>query len=143
MRLEVESQGYLDGMLSGHVRALDEQLPATIRLTADGFKAVPDLPETLRVRELELTASGNMGDGYRLLGTGRLPGEGGAVRLALEGVVNPSGAQISVLELDAGQQRRVRLSGDVAWQDGLAANAELAWRDFPRAGSTPRSRSRS
>ena len=131
VRLEVESQGYLDGMLSGHVRALDEQLPATIRLTADGFKAVPDLPETLRVHELELTASGNMGDGYRLLGTGRLPGEGGAVRLALEGVVNPSGAQISVLELDAGQQRRVRLSGDVAWQDGLAANAELAWRDFP------------
>ena len=76
MRLEVESQGYLDAMLSGHVRALDEQLPAaTIRLTADGFKAVPDLPETLRVRELELTASGNMGDGYRLLSTGRLPGE--------------------------------------------------------------------
>ena len=141
VRLEVESQGYLDGMLSGHVRALDEQLPATIRLTADGFKAVPDLPKPC-VHELELTASGNMGDGYRLLGTGRLPGEGGAVRLALEGVVNPSGAQISVLELDAGQQRRVRLSGDVAWQDGLAASAELAWRDFPGAGSIPRSRSR-
>ena len=37
-----------------------------------------------------------------------------------------------MLELDAGQQRRVRLSGDVAWQDSLAANAELAWRDFQR-----------
>ncbi|MFP5338705.1 MAG: translocation/assembly module TamB, partial [Gammaproteobacteria bacterium] len=131
LQLEVESQGYLDGTLSGQVRALDERLPATIRLTADGFKAVPDLPETLRLQELELTATGDMEDGYRLLGTGRLPGEGGAVRLALEGIVNPSGAQIDVLELDAGQQRRVSLSGDIAWQDGLVANAELAWRDFP------------
>ena len=91
----------------------------------------PICPKPLRVHELELT-SGNMGDGYRLLGTGRLPGEGGAVRPALEGVVNPSGAQISVLELDAGQQRRVRLSGDVAGRTARrqrrAGVARLSWR---------------
>ncbi|AGA86667.1 hypothetical protein Psest_2133 [Stutzerimonas stutzeri RCH2] len=131
LQLQVESQGYLQGSLSGHVRALDEQLPATVRLNADGFKALPDLPETLRLDDLELTASGNMQDGYRLLGTTQLPGEGGAVRVALEGVVSTTGAQIATLELDAGQQRHVRLSGDVDWQDGLAANADLLWRDFP------------
>lgn len=131
LQLEVQSQGYLDGSLSGQLRALDDQLPATIRLNADGFKALPDLPETLRLNDLELTASGNMQDGYRLLGTTRLPGEGGAVRVALEGVVSPSGAQIAMLELDAGDQRHVRLSGDVDWQQGLAANADLLWRDFP------------
>ncbi|RYJ63297.1 translocation/assembly module TamB domain-containing protein [Pseudomonas songnenensis] len=131
LQLQVESQGYLQGSLSGHVRALDEQLPATVRLNADGFKALPGLPETLRLDDLELTASGNMQDGYRLLGTTRLPGDGGAVRVALEGVVSTTGAQIAMLELDAGQQRHVRLSGDVDWQDGLAANADLLWRDFP------------
>lgn len=131
LQLQVESQGYLQGSLSGHLRALDEQLPATVRLNADGFKALPDLPETLRLDDLELTASGNMQDGYRLLGTTRLPGDGGAVRVALEGIVGTTGAQIAMLELDAGQQRHVRLTGDIDWQDGLAANADLLWRDFP------------
>ena len=131
LQVQVQSQGYLDGTLSGQLRALDEQLPATLRLNADGFKPLPDLPDTLRLNDLELAASGNLQDGYRLLGTTELPGEGGAVRLALEGVVSPSGAQIEMLELDAGQQRDVRLSGDVDWQDGLTANADLLWRDFP------------
>lgn len=131
LHVQVQSQGYLDGTLSGQLHALDERLPATIRLNADGFKALPDLPETLRLNDLELTATGNMEDGYRVLGTTRLPGDGGAVRVALEGVVSLSGAQIAMLELDAGQQRDVRLSGDVDWQDGLEANADLLWRDFP------------
>jgi len=131
LQVQVESQGYLDGTLSGQLRALDEHLPATIKLNAHGFKALPDLPETLRLNDLQLTATGNMDDGYRVLGTTLLPGEGGVVRVALEGVVGPSGAQIAMLELDAGQQRDVRLSGDVDWQDGLEANADLLWRDFP------------
>ncbi|EHY79291.1 hypothetical protein PstZobell_17854 [Stutzerimonas stutzeri ATCC 14405 = CCUG 16156] len=131
LQVQVESQGYLDGTLSGQLRALDEHLPATIKLNAHGFKALPDLPETLRLNDLQLTATGNMDDGYRVLGTTLLPGEGGLVRVALEGVVGPSGAQIAMLELDAGQQRDVRLSGDVDWQDGLEANADLLWRDFP------------
>lgn len=131
LQVQVESQGYLDGTLSGQLRALDEHLPATIKLNAHGFKALPDLPETLRLNDLQLTATGNMDDGYRVLGTTLLPGEGGVVRVALEGVVGLSGAQIAMLELDAGQQRDVRLSGDVDWQDGLEANADLLWRDFP------------
>ncbi len=131
LQVQVESQGYLDGTLSGQLRALDEHLPATIKLNAHDFKALPDLPETLRLNDLQLTATGNMDDGYRVLGTTLLPGEGGVVRVALEGVVGPSGAQIAMLELDAGQQRDVRLSGDVDWQDGLEANADLLWRDFP------------
>ncbi|MDH2242587.1 translocation/assembly module TamB [Pseudomonas sp. GD03909] len=131
LQVQVESQGYLDGTLSGQLRALDEHLPATIKLNAHGFKALPDLPETLRLNDLQLTATGNMDDGYRVLGSTLLPGEGGVVRVALEGVVGLSGAQIAMLELDAGQQRDVRLSGDVDWQDGLEANADLLWRDFP------------
>ncbi len=131
LQVQVESQGYLDGTLSGQLRALDEHLPATIKLNAHGFKALPDLPETLRLNDLQLTATGNMDDGYSVLGTTLLPGDGGVVRVALEGVVGLSGAQIAMLELDAGQQRDVRLSGDVDWQDGLEANADLLWRDFP------------
>ncbi|MGE4404222.1 translocation/assembly module TamB domain-containing protein [Pseudomonas sp.] len=131
VRLAVQSQGYLDGSLDGQLRPLDPQLPATLKLRADGFKATPGLPDTLRLDELELAASGNLEAGYRLLGSGLLPGEGGNVRLALEGLLEASGARLDVLELDAGEQRRVRLSGDVDWQQGLVANAELTWRDFP------------
>lgn len=131
VRLAVQSQGYLEGSLDGQLRPLDPQLPATLKLRADGFKAMPELPDTLRLDELELAANGNLEDGYRLLGTGLLPGEGGNVRLALEGLLEANGARLDTLELDAGEQRRVRLSGDVDWQQGLVANADLAWRDFP------------
>ncbi len=131
VRLEVESQGYLNGRLLGEVHPLDDRLPAAVRLTASGFKASPELPDTLRVDDLELTANGNLQDGYRLLATSRLPGEGGNVRVALEGLVNLAGARLDSLELDAGGNRWVRLNGNLDWEEAITADARLAWREFP------------
>lgn len=131
LTVAVDSKGYLDGRLSGQLQPLAEHLPATLRLQAQGFRATPALPETMRLNDLLLTASGNLQDGYRLLGSGVLPGEGGAVRLALDALLKTSGVRIETLELDADEQRHVRLQGHLDWQQTLAGEADLVWRDFP------------
>lgn len=131
LALTVDSRGYLDGTLSGYLQPLAEHLPATLRLQAQGFRVTPELPDSLRLDAVELTASGDLQDGYRLLGNAELPGEGGVVRLALDGLLKASGATLDVLELDAGDGQYVRLAGQLDWQQALAGEANLAWRNFP------------
>nr|WP_221189883.1 translocation/assembly module TamB domain-containing protein [Azomonas macrocytogenes] len=129
--LKVDSQGYFNGRLAGRLSPLDEALPAEIRLTADSFKASPELPDTLTLKELELTAKGDLKTGYQLLGTALLPGQGGAVRLALDGLVDSKGARLDQLELDAGNKRRLLVRGKADWQQALKAQARLDWHEFP------------
>ncbi len=131
LMIDVQSQGYLNAKLSGWVRPLEPDLPANLLLALEDFKAVPTLPDALRLEALELTVKGNKEQGYRLNGDGNLQGEGGAVDLALNGLVDTTHAEIEAFSLDAGEQQRLDLSGAVSWQDGLNAEAQLAWRDFP------------
>ncbi|TBU95988.1 translocation/assembly module TamB domain-containing protein [Stutzerimonas kirkiae] len=129
--LALSSEGYLAAELNGSLQPLHEHLPGSFRLQVRDFKASPELPDTLRLDELELTARGDLQDGYIVLGTGRLPGKGGVVRLALETRVTAQGAQLQVLELDAGEKQRLALEGDFGWAEGLQANASLHWNEFP------------
>ncbi|GGJ86044.1 translocation/assembly module TamB domain-containing protein [Pseudomonas matsuisoli] len=131
LRLDAKSQGYLDGNLKAWVNALDERLPARLRLTASGFKAAPSLPDTLTLNDLELTADGTLAEGYRILGTSLLPGQGGPVKLALDGRVDAKGARVEALELLADGQRYLRLNGTADWQNAIAADARIDWQDFP------------
>lgn len=131
LELVADSTGYLPGRLEGSLQPLAERLPARLRLTADGFKAAPGLPDTLRLDQLELNVAGDLQDGYRILGTARLPGEGGVVPLAVDGRVSARGAELATLKLDAGKDRQVVLSGQADWSDGLAAEAKIDWQDFP------------
>lgn len=129
--VNLQSRGYLTANLNGQLRPLDETLPARLQLSARDFLASPDLPEALRVDDLRLSAEGSLQNGYQLKGEGQLAGEGGPVRLLLDGLLRQDGARVERLELDAGQEQRVRLSGDFGWQDSLSADARLAWADFP------------
>jgi translocation and assembly module TamB len=131
LMLAIESQGYLEAKLSGRVRPLEPELPANLRLVVERFKATPELPDALRLDTLEVGAEGDLDQGYRLVGEGRLQGEGGAVGIALNALVDAAHAQVEELQLDAGEGRRISLNGQVNWQDGIAGEAELAWRDFP------------
>ena len=131
VRLDAQSTGYLEGELKGWVKPLDEALPARLRLTADRFKAVETLPDTLMLNALELVAEGTLTGGYRILGTSVLPSTDGPVKLALDGDVDANSAHIRALELLANGQRHVRLDGTVNWQDALAADARIDWKDFP------------
>src|SRR5207253_7092298 len=64
---------------------LVENLPAQVRITANGFKASADLPDTLQLNQLELTGKGDLKNGYQLLGKATLPAEQGPVDLLLQG----------------------------------------------------------
>lgn len=131
LRLQADSQGYLTGRLSGDIRPLAEQVPASLTLTADGFKAAAGLPDTLRLERLELSLDGDLQEGYAVKGDASLPGEGGAVALALQGRVTAEGVELATLRLDAGNARRVDLAGHLDWREGLAGELRIDWRDFP------------
>ncbi|OPG69502.1 hypothetical protein B1219_25530 [Pseudomonas ogarae] len=131
LNLKADSSGYLQGQLSGELQPLADNLPAKVRISADGFKASADLPDTLLLNQLELTGEGDLKNGYQLLGRATLPVEKGPVALLLQGTVDANGAQIAGLDLDAGDQQSLKLSGQLDWREGLRAEAKVAWLDFP------------
>ena len=131
LMLNIESQGYLDAKLGGRIRPLGPSLPAKLGLVVEGFKATAALPDALQLETLELTAEGDLDRGYRMVGEGRLQGEGGAVGLVLNALIDAQRAQVDALRLDAGADQRIDISGQASWQDGVTGEAQLAWRDFP------------
>ncbi|WP_372437297.1 translocation/assembly module TamB domain-containing protein [Pseudomonas chlororaphis subsp. aureofaciens] len=131
LKLAADSSGYLQGRLSGELQPLAENLPAEVRITADGFKASADLPDTLMLNQLELTGKGDLKAGYQLLGKATLPAEQGPVALALQGKVDAKGAQIAALDLTANDKQNLKLTGQLDWSQGLNAEAKLDWLDFP------------
>ncbi|MDH1263734.1 translocation/assembly module TamB [Pseudomonas sp. GD03944] len=131
LNLQADSQGYLNGRLTGEVQPLAEHLPAQVRLEADGFLASPDLPPTLRLDDLMLKADGNLQDGYAIDGAARLPAEEGPMALRLLGSVTAEGAQIEALDLTANPAQRVQLSGSLDWRESFSLDSRFDWQDFP------------
>lgn len=131
LNLSADSSGYLQGRLVGELQPLADNLPAKVRITADGFRASADLPDTLLLNQLELTGEGDLKNGYQLLGNATLPAEKGPVALRLQGTVDASGAKIAALDLEAGEQQSLTLTGQLDWREGLSADAKIAWLDFP------------
>lgn len=131
LNLKADSSGYLKGQLTGELQPLVENLPAKVRITADGFKPGADLPDTLQLNQLELTGAGDLKNGYALLGNATLPAEQGPVALALQGKVDARGAQIAALDLTANDKQSLKLTGLLDWSKGLSAEAKIDWLDFP------------
>jgi translocation and assembly module TamB len=131
LNLKADSSGYLNGQLTGELQPLAENLPAKVRITADGFKPGADLPDTLQLNQLELTGDGDLKNGYQLLGKATLPGEKGPVALLLQGKVDANGAQIAGLDLTANDNQSLKLTGKLDWSKGLSADAKIDWLDFP------------
>ena len=131
LNLTADSSGYLNAHLSGELQPLAENLPAHVRITAEQFKPSPELPDTLQLNQLVLTAKGDLKDGYELNGSASLPAEQAPVNLLLKGRVDAKGAQIAALDLTVSPQQRLKLSGQVDWQQGLSAEAKIDWLEFP------------
>ncbi|MEG0862397.1 MAG: translocation/assembly module TamB, partial [Pseudomonas sp.] len=66
LKLTGDSSGYLNARLKGELQALAEQLPATLQISAQAFKPGAELPDTLQLNNLELSAKGNLQSGYQL-----------------------------------------------------------------------------
>ncbi|WGT27352.1 translocation/assembly module TamB domain-containing protein [Pseudomonas marginalis] len=131
LRLDADSSGYLPAKLKGELQPLVDNLPAQVHITADGFKPSADLPDTLQLNQLDLSAKGDLGSGYQLLGKAVLPAEKGPVDLLLQGKVDANGAQIAGLDLNAGDKQSLKLTAQLDWQQGFSAEAKIDWLDFP------------
>ena len=131
LKLTADSSGYLNGQLTGELQPLVDNLPAKVRITADGFKPSADLPDTLQLNQLELSGDGDLKNGYHLRGNATLPAEQGPVALMLQGKVDANGAQIAALDLTANDKQSLKLSGVLDWSKGLNATAKIDWLDFP------------
>lgn len=131
LKLDADSSGYLPAKLSGELQPLVENLPAQLHITADAFKPSDDLPDTLQLNQLDLTAKGDLDSGYQLLGKAVLPAEKGPVDLLLQGKVDAKGAQIAGLDLSAGDKQSLKLTAQLDWQQGFQADAKIDWLDFP------------
>lgn len=131
LNLIADSTGYLNAQLKGQLKPLAEHLPAQVSITADAFKASPELPDTLQVNQLVLTAKGDLKDGYVLDGSASLPAEKAPVRVLLKGRVDATGAQVSALNLTVSPEQHLNVSGRVDWQEGVKADAKIDWLAFP------------
>ncbi|WP_207286671.1 translocation/assembly module TamB domain-containing protein [Pseudomonas sp. FW300-N2A2] len=131
LKLTADSSGYLNGQLTGELQPLVDNLPAKVRIVADGFKPSADLPDTLQLNQLELTGDGDLKNGYQLRGNATLPAEQGPFALMLQGKVDANGAQIAALDLTANDKQSLKLSGVLDWSKGLNATAKIDWLDFP------------
>ncbi|PMV56421.1 translocation/assembly module TamB domain-containing protein [Pseudomonas sp. GW460-4] len=131
LRLDADSLGYLPAKLTGELQPLVEHLPAQLHITADGFKPSAELPDTLQLNQLDLTAQGDLSGGYQLQGKAVLPAEKGPVDLLLQGKVDAKGAQIAGLDLNAGDKQSLKLSANLDWQQGFSADAKVDWLNFP------------
>ncbi|AZE56059.1 Inner membrane component of TAM transport system [Pseudomonas synxantha] len=131
LKLDADSSGYLPARLTGDLQPLVENLPAQVHITSESFKPSADLPDTLQLNQLDLSAKGNLKDGYQLLGKAVLPAEKGPMDLLLQGKVDAKGAQIAGLDLNAGDKQSLKLSANLDWQQGFSADAKIDWLDFP------------
>ncbi|WP_458374994.1 translocation/assembly module TamB domain-containing protein [Pseudomonas pergaminensis] len=131
LKLDADSTGYLPAKLTGELQPLVENLPAQLHITANGFKPSAELPDTLQLNQLDLTAKGDLSRGYQLLGKAVLPAEKGPVDLLLQGKVDAKGAQIAGLDLNAGDKQSLKLTAQLDWQQGFSADAKIDWLDFP------------
>ncbi|SFR50362.1 translocation and assembly module TamB [Marinobacter daqiaonensis] len=136
LRAYLDSQGYLDGELEAELAPLSPGVPVQLELTADRFLALDTLPPTLALNDWRVTGRGNLNDGYRIQTRASLPGEQGAIDLDLSGLVSTSGARDLALRL-AGPSAtgdgsaELEMTGQVSWDDGLAAEAEISMGAFP------------
>ncbi|MEC7376024.1 MAG: translocation/assembly module TamB domain-containing protein, partial [Pseudomonadota bacterium] len=136
VQVSARSSGYLDAGLTGRVAPLDPSLPARARMTSERFRPVTAMPDTLVLHDWFVEAQGSLADGFETRGEARLPGTEGPVQLALQGKVTTRAARDIRLELKTkspagdGQGSAVA-RGQVGWQEGLEAGANLQLRDFP------------
>lgn len=131
VQLTASSSGYLQGELSGWLQPLAEHLPAQLRVQVTAFKASAELPDTLKLEQIELSAQGDLQAGYQLIGSASLPAIDGPIALALAGLLKAEGATLSNLSLTASPEQRVQLSGELNWQQGLSLDSRFDWQNFP------------
>ena len=133
LQLEARSSGYLPGILTATVHPLQAELPLQAHWQGESFLALQSFPPSLTLDDLVLDLQGDLEKGIALQANGNLPGEGGNISLDLQGQVMTTGISGLNLQLWVTEQpeRDLTLSADADWSEELAAQAQLAMRQFP------------
>lgn len=140
--VEVASQGYLPGRLSGWLSPLAADLPLQLALQATDFQPLASLPASLGFKTLTLEASGSLRAGSAISGRAQLAGAAQPVAVELQGRVDMRGAQVEALRLIDGHGEQLALSGTLAWDEAFAADLALQggafdWQQlYPQPGVT-------
>lgn len=79
LQVTASSSGYLTGELSGWLQPLAQHLPAQLRVQVAAFKASAELPDSLRLEQLELNAQCDLQAGYQIIGSASLPAAEGPI----------------------------------------------------------------
>lgn len=133
LRLDLRTNGYIDGRLTGRLAPLEPALPLNVQWQGEEFLALSTLPETLTLQAMTVTAEGNLDAGYVIRGDGSLPGEGGEIALHLEALASATGVSDLSVELQVADDpdRRLALTGAASWEDELEADAQAELDHFP------------
>lgn len=134
--LRGQSRGYLNARFDGEVAPLNPDLPARLKLRADEFLALDNLPPTLTLKNWRLALAGSLANGFMIDTSARLPGARGDVELALKGRVTTEQATGLSLTLTApyhrkGQTSELAVTGSVNWSGPLEATADVGLEHFP------------
>ncbi len=136
LNLQGRSAGYLDAGLEGHLEPLDPDLPARLSLTADQFKVINAVPDTVTLKNWLLKADGNLTSGFRIDSQAELPARSGRMKLSVNALVSASDARDVSVELKApysaaGEAGHAKMTGSIDWRDALTADTELQMEKFP------------
>ncbi|MDI9245929.1 translocation/assembly module TamB domain-containing protein [Marinobacter sp. CHS3-4] len=130
------SEGYLNATLSGQTEPLKAALPAQLSVETPRFKATRGLPDTLTLEKAKVAAKGSLEKGFKVNGTGSLPGNKGNIDLALEGLVSTTDVQnLNLMLTDDGvgaaEKGTVTVNGSLSWAEAFSADATVALEAFP------------
>ncbi|UAW99900.1 translocation/assembly module TamB [Halopseudomonas nanhaiensis] len=133
LAVDLRTEGYVQGQLEGTVAAMEPNLPLDLRWEGQPFLALDTLPDTLTLEQWTIAARGDLEDGVVITADARLPGEGGAVLLAIEGLVQQTRLPELTLQLSVADQpdRVLTLDAAADWADELQADASLIAERFP------------
>ncbi|MGO1463528.1 MAG: translocation/assembly module TamB domain-containing protein [Marinobacter sp.] len=133
-----QSRGYLDAELKGKVEPLASDLPASIRISSQRFRAAEALPKTLVLQDWFVEATGSLQNGFNTRAQATLPGTEGPVGLTLDGRVTTADARNIRLKLatqnasgSSPEPETLVVTGNAQWKDGLSAEAKGQLRHFP------------
>ena len=134
LMLSIHSKGYVNANINIIASVLDELLPAELTLTINDFfpNNIKDLPETLRVKELQLNTKGNLKKGYNIEASSTLAGHTAPVKLNLKALASTEKLHIQALTLNTNnEQQFIKANAIVNLTSHLNATGEVIYQQFP------------
>ncbi|MFN2359484.1 MAG: translocation/assembly module TamB domain-containing protein [Marinobacter sp.] len=136
LRVQGESDGYLEASLAGRVAALDSALPASLTVRSPRFVPAEGLPDTLVLKNTVVALKGSLEDGFRSDSSATLPGTSGDIAVSLKGLVTTAGVEQLNLSLsgpgvDEAETGEASVTGSMSWQQDFLVDARVTMEAFP------------